>query len=99
MSEVARLLTVLVLGNHAERAAVLHEAILLRQADGTVQEGRRHVLDIFSRSEPGTSYRIVATQATSLRVALHIPGIPGHLAFTLHGERVGEQLIAVHVEI
>lgn len=100
MSEVTRLLSVLVLGSSAERARVLHESILLRQADGTVQAGRTHVLGIFESGEPGTSYRILDTpSASSVRVALEIPRIPGHLEFTLHGEMVGGLLIAVHVEV
>jgi hypothetical protein len=100
MSEVTRLLTILVMGDCGDRSQVLHRSVLLRQADGTVQEGRSHVLSLFEGRGGGSSYRILETaSASSIRVALEVADVPGYLAFTLHGEVLEGQLIAVHVEV
>jgi hypothetical protein len=100
MSEVTRLLTILVMGDGGERSQVLHQSVLLRQGDGTVQEGREHVLSLFEGRSVETSYRILSSSsATSIRVALEVENVPGYLSFTLHGEAVAGQLIAIHVEV
>jgi hypothetical protein len=100
MSEVTRLLTVLVTGDSGERSQILHQSVLLRQGDGTVQEGRGHVLALFDGRSAESSYRILSTpSSTSIRVALEVANVPGYVAFTLHGEAVEGQLIAVHVEV
>lgn len=95
---VARLLAVLVTGTQEQRAAVLHESILLRLADGTLCQGRGPVLASFARSSE-SSYRLLDAGPDTLEVALDVAGVPGYLRFTLQGEAVDGRLIAVHVEV
>lgn len=95
---VARLLAVLVTGTREQRASVLHEAILLRLADGTLCQGRRQVLASLDRGRDST-YRLLDASPDSLSVALEVTDVPGYLTFTLHGEALDGRLIAVHVEV
>lgn len=93
---VARLLAVLVTGTPQERASVMHEAILLRLADGSLRQGRAAVLASLDRSG---NYRLLDAGPDTLSVALEVDGVPGYLTFTLRGEAVDDRLIAVHVEV
>ncbi|MBK7583458.1 MAG: hypothetical protein IPI67_25110 [Myxococcales bacterium] len=95
---IARLLAVLVTGSRVEREAVLHDAILLRLADGTLCQGRALVLSSLERGG-GATYRVIDAGPDSVSVALQVPDVPGHLEFTLRGEAVDGKLIAVHVEV
>lgn len=100
MTDVPGLLSVLVMGDGAERSRVLHDAIALRHADGSVCAGRAQVLASFDQATPGASYRILeVTGPRSLSVALEVAGISGHLVFSLHGEAIDDRLILVHVEV
>lgn len=99
MSEVSRLLRLMVLGSEAERAGALHDAALLRQADGTVHQGRERILAVFSQRPDGSRYLILSTTETSVRVALELADVPGQIVFVLRGEVVAGRLIAVHVEL
>jgi hypothetical protein len=95
---VARLLAILVTGTQDERQAVLHESVLLRQADGTSCQGRDVVLARLARAGE-SQYRLLDAGPDTIEVMLELPGVPGGVRFSMRGEAIDDRLIAVHVEM
>ncbi len=95
---VAALLRVLVEREGDEVAAVLHERVHFRQADGTVHRGRGAVLEMFSRSDNGARYSVAAAAFDTVRVLIEVPGVPGAFSFLLCGRVEEGALIEVWVE-
>lgn len=95
----AELLAVLLDGDPAEVTAVLHEAVVFEKADGAVFRGRAEVLAMFSRSEGGATYRVLARDEDALVVEMSVPGVPGELRFLLEGECLNGVLLVVRVAV
>lgn len=95
---VARLLAILVTGSQEDRRAVLHESVLLRQADGTSCQGREQVLARLARRSE-SKYRLVDAGPDTIDVMLTLADVPGGVRFSMRGEAIDDRLIAVHVEV
>lgn len=94
----ATLLRVLVEGDAAAVAAVLHEEVHFRQGDGAVHRGREAVLTMFGKSERGVRYAIVEEAFGTVRVAMSVPGVPTLFTFLLCGRSIDDRLVEVWVE-
>lgn len=69
--------------DRGDASVLLHEHVTLHRLDGERLDGRAAVVDAICTRGPEASFRVIATHAEMIRVALHIEGLPGHLPFTM----------------
>jgi len=82
-----------------DASAILHERVVLERLDGEVLRGRATVADAVLGRDGTSSLEILAREDhESLRVALVIEGVAGHLPFVLRGFSEGGVLLAIVME-
>ncbi len=82
-----------------DASTILHEHVVLERLDGEVLRGRELVADAVLSRDGGSALKILAREDhESLRVALVIDGIAGHIPFVLRGFSQHGVLLAIVME-
>lgn len=101
MATTVELLEQLILcaDTRGDAATLLHERVVLERLDGEVLRGRAAVVDAVLTRDGGSRLKVVAREDhESLRVALYIDGMNGHLPFVLRGFSQDGVLLAIVME-
>jgi hypothetical protein len=82
-----------------DAASLLHERVVLERLDGEVLRGRAAVADAVLTRDGGSRLKVIGREDhESLRVALHVEGVGGHIAFVLRGFSQDGVLLAIVME-
>ena len=82
----------------ADASALLHEHVTLHRLDGERLTRRAPVVDAICTRESATRFRVLATHAEAVRVAMHIEGLDGHFQLTLTATLVDGVLHVIRME-